>query len=756
VTEPRTVEDSAYKILFEHGTMPMWVLDEESQAFLAVNDAVVAKYGWSKAEFLAMRLGDLCHEDKDVVRARSVYREYVPGNRPGVLVEGPLVHRTKDGHLLDVRVETTRVTFANRRAVLSTVIDESRRRHLERRLSETDGLWQALVESSPDLVMLVDPTGTVLFVNRARTPFSDRVVVGEKIWAFALPDGEARLQALLRRLVESQQAIRYEAPGLGDGGAAWYEVCTIPLVIDGEVKRILWTATDVTARRTALEKVSFQAAVLSQVSQPVVATDGAGNVTYWSPAAERLYGWTQQEVLGNESTALLRTRWPDAPGREGFLASLQASDAWAGCLGHVTKTGEQIVVEASVQVLRDAEGTVSSSIAVMQDVTARRSLEEQLRQSQKMEAVGLLAGGVAHDFNNLLAVIMGFAELSTRKLPPGHPVAAQLEEVLGAARHGGDLTRKLLAFSRKQVIQPTALDVGDAVVNFVQLIRRVVGEDVEVSVERGPVPIVVRADPVQLEQVLLNLCTNARQAMPDGGRLLLLTRSANLDATFVAKHPWAREGCFAEIVVRDTGVGMDAATSARIFEPFFTTKRDGTGLGLSTVYGIVQQHGGFLHVDSTLGVGTTFRVLLPLAEGVAAPAAPARLDGAGKGARGRERILVAEDEPALRRLVTTALTDLGYSVITTADGEEAVREYGRWSSEIALVVLDVVLPRLEARQVYERMRAIRPDVKVLFTTGYAPESARLRDLLEGGRIPLLEKPFTPSMLAARVRAAIDG
>jgi PAS domain S-box-containing protein len=649
------------------------------------------------------------------------------------------------------------VTFGGRSALVSTVIDETTRRRLEERLNETDRLWQALVESSPDVVLIVDPTGTVLFVNRVRSAFAGQLVVGAKIWDLALENAEARIRPVLDRLVTTQQAMRYDAQGkAGDGGVAWYEVCAIPLVIDGSVGRILWTATDVTARRIAVEKLTFQAAILSQVSEPVVATDGAGYVTYWSLAAERLYGWTQDEVLGKESTALLQTRWLDSEGRAGFLASLQARDAWTGDLGHVTRAGEEITVEASIRILRDENNVVQSSIAVMQDVTARKSLEEQLRQSQKMEAVGLLAGGVAHDFNNLLAVIMGFAELSARKLPPGHPVVSQLEEVLGAARRGGELTRKLLAFSRKQVMQPTTLDVGDAVVDFMRLIQRIVGEDVEVAIERGTEPLVVRADPVQIEQVLLNLCTNARQAMPEGGRLFLVTRRALLDAAFVEKNPWAREGAFAEVVVRDTGVGMDAGTRARIFEPFFTTKPQGTGLGLATVYGIVQQHGGFLGVESATGTGTTFRVFLPLSEGTATRDTADDTGRPGEGAKGRELVLVAEDEPALRLLVTTTLSELGYGVIATCDGEEAVREYGSRSSEIALVVLDVVLPRLDARQVYERMHAVRPDVKVLFTTGYAPESTRLGELLESARIPLLEKPFTPSLLAARVRAAIDG
>jgi PAS domain S-box-containing protein len=635
--------------------------------------------------------------------------------------------------------------------------DEAYRR-LEERLRESDRLWRSLVESSPDVVLLIDPEGTVLFCNRVRAPFEGRTVVGAKIWEFAADGGESRLRPVLRKLVETREAFRYEAPGMPrpDGSKFWYEVCAIPLVIEGVVERIIWSATDVTVRRNALETLKFQAALLSQVSQPVIATDGeARRITYWNEAAERLYGWTQAEVLGRESTELLHTRILDPAGHEAIRASIDAVDAWQGELGHTTKSGNEIVVAASVRVQRDEKREIVGSIAVMNDVTAKRSLEEQLRQSQKLEAIGLLAGGVAHDFNNLLAIIMGFSESSVRKLPPGHPVAEQLEEVIDAARRGGELTRKLLAFSRKQVMRPGPLDVHAAVESFTRLLLRIVGEDVELCIEREEGTLVVRADAVQLEQVLLNLCTNARQAMPEGGRLVLRTRAAPFDAAFVASHPWARVGSFAEISVSDTGVGMDEATRARIFEPFFTTKREGTGLGLATAYGIVQQHGGFVNVESDPGKGSTFRVYLPRVDEGGASRATVASAKVAEGSRGHELILLAEDEPSLRSLATAMLRDLGYRVIAVADGEEAVREYALHFAEIALVVLDVVLPRLDARQAYEQMRVIRPDVKVLFTTGYAPESTRLGALREGGRFSLLEKPFMPSVLAERVRTLID-
>ena len=619
-------------------------------------------------------------------------------------------------------------------------------------------LWRALVQASPDLVLVVDTSGTILFVNRIVPHFEKLGAVGRKLWDFVPDQASERLGERLREVVETRKAIYYEAEGYrADGTLGCYEVRAIPVVVDGAIDRIVWSATDVSGRKSDGERVAFQAHVLDQVSQPIIATTIGDTISYWNEAAERAFGYTAKEAVGQKGSVLLRVRW--APGAEEAVtvALRSPKSAWQGELTFCTKSGETVVVDASVRLVRDAAGAPTHGITVMQDVTLRKRLEEQLRQAQKMEAIGLLAGGVAHDFNNLLAVILGFSELAARKLPSGHPVASQLSEVFEAARRGGELTRKLLAFSRKQIIQLRPVDVGAQVDDFTRMIQRIVGEDVELVVERGPDTVAVRADPTQLEQVLLNLCTNARQAMPEGGRLALRTRGVELDEGFATHHPWARAGSFAEITVTDTGVGMDAATMARIYEPFFTTKRDGTGLGLATVYGIVQQHGGFLGVDSAPGAGTTFRVYLPRTNDAAVPASKQNGQSVPvpRELRGTETILVAEDEPSLRALVTITLTDLGYRVIATRDGAEAVRAFETHAADIELVVLDVVMPRLDAREAYERIRVIRPDVRVLFTTGYAPASTRLAQLLESGTVPVLEKPFTPVALAMKVRSAID-
>ncbi len=391
-------------------------------------------------------------------------------------------------------------------------------------------------------------------------------------------------------------------------------------------------------------------------------------------------------------------------------------------------------------------------LAVAHDITERLRLEEQLRQSQKMEATGLLAGGVAHDFNNLLGVILGTTELARRAT--SHERSREyFEEIEGAAKRAAELTRKLLAFSRKQVLQVRPLDLAEAVDEFLQLLRRVIGEDVELVVRRSPEPLLVNADASQLEQVLLNLCTNARQAMPGGGRISLELYRMRFDEARAARERWASPGDYAEVRVVDTGIGMDAATRTRMFEPFFTTKSQGTGLGLAMVHGIVHQHRGLLHVESRLGEGTTVRVLLPLVD---APEAGERTSMNGAAARGGgETILIAEDAPALRRLLASTLAELGYEVVIAQDGEEAVRAFEASRSHVALVILDVVMPRIGGLEAYARMRAIAPDLKVLFTTGYDPANAGIGELEGVSPQALLAKPFSLKELGQKIREVLD-
>jgi two-component system cell cycle sensor histidine kinase/response regulator CckA len=389
-----------------------------------------------------------------------------------------------------------------------------------------------------------------------------------------------------------------------------------------------------------------------------------------------------------------------------------------------------------------------------EDVTERRNLERQVLQAQKMEAIGRLAGGVAHDFNNLLAVILGHSELVAEHAAPGTKLENSAQAIRKAAERGASLTMQLLAFSRKQIVEPRILDMNVALVEMEKLARRVVREDIELRVKQGPRLGRIRVDPGQFDQVIMNLIVNARDAMPTGGRLVLETANADLDESYAEQHLEVSAGQYVMLAVSDTGIGMDAATLSRVFEPFFTTKEKGkgTGLGLSTVYGIVKQAGGHIFAYSEPGAGTTMRVFFPRVEQPAETESAAALKG--QVARGTETILVVEDEMALRELTRDILSGAGYRVLDAGGVAEALRFVGNDGAGISLLLTDVVMPGASGRELAEQLKATHPNLKVLLMSGYSDEVLAHQGALEGA-FALLQKPFTKKALLTRVRELLD-
>jgi PAS domain S-box-containing protein len=490
--------------------------------------------------------------------------------------------------------------------------------------------------------------------------------------------------------------------------------------------------------------------------------DGAGNILYSTQSQKPTLGYDQGELDGRNVFDLVH---PDDRGRaEALLLAVLAPDAAVARdairVRHKNGTWRDVEI-AAVNHLDDP--IVEAIVVTYHDVTDRkraeaalRELEERHRQAQKMEAIGRLASGVAHDFNNLLTAILGSTDLLLEELPADHPGRLEANETRKAALRAADLTRQLLAFGRQQVLTPQVLDLNEVVTNVDKMLRRVIREDVELRIVQAPDIGAVRADPGQLEQVLLNLAVNARDAMPRGGRLTIETANAELDDTYAAEHAVVVPGRYVMFAVSDTGTGMDAETQARVFEPFFTTKEKGkgTGLGLATVYGIVKQSGGYIWVYSEPGQGTSMKVYLPRVEAPIEPISPPPQPSGSL--RGSETILVVEDQDEVRKLTRRMLEARGYRVLVAASGADALRLSGavQAGEQIDLLLTDVIMPGMSGREVALLLGPAHPHMRVLFVSGYTDESIVHEGILEPG-IAFLQKPFTAEALARKVREVLD-
>jgi len=412
-------------------------------------------------------------------------------------------------------------------------------------------------------------------------------------------------------------------------------------------------------------------------------------------------------------------------------------------------------IQLTVSLARGPRSEPQYFISIVEDIDERKHLEDQLRHSQKMEAVGQLAGGVAHDFNNLLTAILGYCNLMLEELPREDPVRADLEEIRAAGERAAALTRQLLAFSRRQMLQPQIVDINTIVQQLEKLLRRLISEDVELVTALGPSLLPVRVDPASVEQILVNLAVNARDAMPLGGRLTIETANVELDDAYALAHVTVTAGDYEMLALTDTGQGMDDATRLRVFEPFFTTKEQGkgTGLGLATVYGMVKQSGGYIWVYSEPGRGTSFKVYYPHAEQrvAAQPEHPGRRHT--DDTHGWETVLLVEDEDAVRALAREVLRRHGYAVLEARHGVDAVRAAERHTDDIHLMVTDVVMPHMSGRDLAERLSTVRPKMKVLFMSGYTDHAVMHRDVTPGAAF--IQKPFTPEAFARKVRTVLD-
>jgi PAS domain S-box-containing protein len=492
-----------------------------------------------------------------------------------------------------------------------------------------------------------------------------------------------------------------------------------------------------------------------------VELDTEGRITQVNRTELAMLGYTAEEMIGQP---IWKFNVEEEESRQTLTAKLSGSMQTGKPFERTYKRKDGTILQVLIDdsVIRDAEGRVTGIHAIIQDITERKrteeemaKLQEELRQSQKMEAIGRLAGGIAHDFNNLLTVIRGYSQLSIIELKEGDPLKGNIEEIQKASQRAVDLTRQLLAFSRRQILDFKVLDLNMLLQDLDKMLRRILGEDIELIYRLAEDLGKVKTDPGQFEQVILNLAVNARDAMPSGGKLIIETANVELDETYARTHIGATPGHYVMVSVSDTGYGMSPGVKEHIFEPFFTTKEKGkgTGLGLSTVYGIVKQSGGYIWADSEPGCGTTFKIYLPRVEEEASIIR--HREDTIHLLYGNETILLVEDEPSVRGLAVRVLREQGYTLLEAANGEEALHIVQEQDDKkINLLLTDVVMPQMGGKELAEKLKTLRPDIKVLFTSGYTDNAIVHHGVLEEG-VNFIQKPFTPDALACKVRDVLD-
>lgn len=494
--------------------------------------------------------------------------------------------------------------------------------------------------------------------------------------------------------------------------------------------------------------------VIEQVAESVVITTTEGLIVYVNPAFEGMSGYSQAEVIGQNARMLKSGKHSQAYYQE-LWQTIKAGQVWKGSLINQKKDGTLYTVEAIINPVRNDRGDIVNFVGVHRDVTRELQLEEQYRQAQKMEAIGQLTGGIAHDFNNLLTVINGFARLINAQLPPDHELQELSQKILQAGQRAADLVRQLLAFSRQQVIQPRVIILNQVVADMDKMLRRVIGEEITLDTVLAADLWPVKVDPAQIEQIIVNLAVNARDAMPVGGRLIIQTSNVVLDEFYTAQHVEAQPGEYVLLAVSDTGAGMTEEVLEHIFEPFFTTKEvgKGTGLGLATVFGIIKQNHGHIWVYSEPGHGSTFKIYLPR-ERIVATAPAARSSWLLQALpTGTETVLLVEDELSVRELAGEVLRQQGYTVLEATNGEEALQLVKSYEGQIDLLLTDVTMPRMGGKALVTQLKALQPNLKVVFISGHTGHA--IDGVLDEGA-PLLQKPFTLASLITKVREVLDG
>jgi PAS domain S-box-containing protein len=760
--------EKRFAAFMKHLPGPAWIKDARGR-YVFANDAAENAFGISRDQFYAKSDDELFPpETAEQFKANDALA--ITG---GIAVQAVETLQHKDGSVHYSIVHKFPIADAAdaRLLVGGIAIDITERHRVAEALREREEHIRLLLDSIAEAIYGIDNHGHCTFANSACARLlgyaEPREILGKdmhrlihhtRVDGTPYPQEECQINRAYRAGVGSH--VEDEVLWRADGTRFPAEYWSHPIRRGEEIVGAVVTFLDITERRYLEERIRQAQVRLQHVvaSSPAVlyTLEGEGDALRPNWVSENV-----REMLGYSAAETVEPRWwhehvhPDDLQRA--WSDVQTELFAHGRLAHEYRfrhrDGHYHWIRSEMLLVRDAAGKTVEIVGSWSDITERRQLEDQFRQSQKMEAVGRLAGGVAHDFNNLLTVINGYGELLLTRLPAADPARDMIREIVAAGNRATGLTRQLLAFSRKAIIEPRVLDLKATMADVDKMLRRIIGEDIQLTALADPELGAVKADPGQIEQVILNLVVNARDAMPQGGRLTIEVHNAELDETYTQSHTDARPGPHVLLAVTDTGCGMDQATLASIFEPFFTTKGEhGTGLGLATVHGIVKQSGGHIGVYSEVGHGTTFKVYLPRVE--QRPSSSKSHPGLAVMPRGSETLLLVEDEDAVRALSRHVLAGLGYILLEARDGAEAVRIAGEQRGRIDLVLTDVVMPRMGGRETAERVVAMHPGARVLFLSGYTNDAVVRHGILQA-KVAFLQKPFSPASLAMKVRETLD-
>jgi len=637
-------------------------------------------------------------------------------------------------------------------------IDSTKGKLAEEALRASEEKHRLLFAGNLAGVFYADLDGAVLDCNDALVRIlgydSRQELLGRNLSDFF--SDPADREQLSRALRQGKALANFEEPvRRKDGSVVWLlmNACLMEGP-RGQPAIVQATLIDITERKAAEAERMLLMTAIEQSAEGIMITDAEGTIRYVNPAFSRVSGYAREEALGKNPRLLKSGKQDEAYYRK-LWTTILGGEIWQDEITNRRSDGDLYMEQMTITPVRDQRGEITHFIAIKAEVTERKRLEQQLRQAQKMEAVGRLAGGVAHDFNNLLTIISGYGGLLLEHPGTIEPLRGYVNEIRNATSRAASLTRQLLAFSRQQVLAPRVLGLNAVVANIEKMLKRLIGEDIDLVTILGESLWPIKADPGQLEQVLLNLAVNARDAMPNGGVLTIETANVEMDSASAQSHFPLSPGPYVLLAFNDTGIGMDAETQARIFDPFFTTKEKGkgTGLGLAMVYGIVKQSGGYIWVYSEVGKGTTFKIYLPRTEGEVVESGPGR--SLVEAQQGTETLLLVEDEDAVRALVRNVLKERGYRVMEASRGEDALELAEQYWGQIDLLVTDVVMPQMSGRELARRLANLHPQIKVLYISGYADNAVWYQGGLSSG-VGFLQKPFSPEALAHKVREVLGG